>query len=193
MTVAEIFERWLPELYASSGRSAPADAPLVRATISGAAGGAWDIRPGDEGLAVERAGSGPPDVWLRQSAADFLAALTGDPDLPELLPAGFGPLDLLFLDPRDVEMLRQVSGRVLVEVEGKRRRRWSFDVAFGKAGIAAGRARSTIRLDGATFDGLRTGRVPPMQPLMDGRLKLEGDRGLAMQLLLLLGTRLARR
>jgi len=82
---------------------------------------------------------------------------------------------------------------VALEIEGRRRRRWSVDVAFAAAGVAAGRPRSTVRLDGATFDGLRTGAIPPMQPLLDGRLKIEGDRALAMQLLLLLGSRLARR
>jgi hypothetical protein len=32
-----------------------------------------------------------------------------------------------------------------------------------------------------------------LQPLLDGRLALEGDRTLAMQLLMLLGSRLSRR
>ena len=146
-------------------------------------------------LHIAQAAREAPDVWLRQSATDFLTALSPDPDpdLPELLPPGWSALDLLFLDPRDIEMLRQVNGRILVEVAGRRGRRWSFDVGFGKAGVSAGRPRSTVRLDGATFDGLRKGSIPPMQPLLDGRLKLEGDRALAMQLLLLLGSRLARR
>lgn len=194
ITVADFFERWLPEAFAASGRGAPADAPMVRATISGPGGGAWDLRAREDTLAVEAAGRTPPDVWIRQSVADLLAAVAApDPDLPVLIPPGWSPLDLLFLDPRDVELVRQVSGRIAVEIEGKRRRRWSLDVAFGKAGVSAGRPRTTVRLDGTTFDGLRTGKIPPMQPLLDGRLKLEGDRALAMQVLLLLGSRLARR
>jgi hypothetical protein len=194
-TVAQFFESWLPAAFAASGRRAPLDAPVVRASLSGDAGGAWEVQADDDRLSIERPGREPPDVWLRQSAADFLAALasTPDPDLPELLPPGWSALDLLFLDPRDIELLRQVNGRVLVEVAGRRGRRWAFDVGFGKAGVSAGRPRSTIRLDGATFDGLRNGSIPAMQPLLDGRLKLEGDRTLAMQLLLLLGSRLARR
>jgi hypothetical protein len=132
-------------------------------------------------------------VWLRQTAADFRAAFETDPDLPPLLPPGWSALDLLFLDPRDVELLRQVSGRILVEVEGRRARRWSLDVAFGKAGVTAGRPRTTVRIGGATFEGLAAGTIPPMQPLLDGRLAVEGDRALAMQLLLLLGSRLGRR
>jgi hypothetical protein len=194
-TVAQFFERWLPDAFQASGRRAPASAPVVRASLSGPGGGAWDVQATDDQLAVEKAGREPPDVWVRQSAADFLTALapTPDPDLPELLPPGWSALDLLFLDPRDVELLRQVSGRVLVELAGRRGRRWAFDVGFGKTGVSAGRPRATIRLDGATFDGLRGGGIPPIQALLDGRLKIEGDRALAMQLLLLLGSRLARR
>jgi SCP-2 sterol transfer family len=194
-SVTAFFESWLPAAFAASGREAPLSAPMVRATLSGVGGGAWDVQASENDLRVEKASREPPDVWLRQSAADFLSALSPepDPDLPELLPPGWSALDLLFLDPRDIELLRQVSGRILVEVAGRRGRRWAFDVGFGKTGVSAGRPRSTIRLDGATFEGLRNGSIAPMQPLFDGRLKLEGDRALAMQLLLLLGSRLARR
>ena len=93
----------------------------------------------------------------------------------------------------DIELLRQVSGRLLFELEGRRRRRWALDVGVGKTGVSAGRPRTTLRVDAATFEGVRAGTIPPMQALLDGRLKLEGDRGLAMQVLLLIGSRLARR
>jgi len=194
-TVAQFFERWLPSAFSASGRRAPLEAPVVRASLSGADGGAWDVQAREDDLRIEKAGRDAPDVWLRQTSVDFLTALdpTPDPDLPELLPPGWSALDLLFLDPRDIDLLRQVNGRVMVEVAGRRGRRWTFDVGFGKTGVSAGRPRSTVRLDGTTFDGLRSGAIPPMQPLLDGRLKIEGDRGLAMQLLLLLGSRLARR
>ncbi|HVU51034.1 MAG TPA: SCP2 sterol-binding domain-containing protein [Polyangia bacterium] len=194
LDVAAFFERWLPEAFTKSGRRGPLEGPTVRASISGDGGGAWELFVREDVLSVGPVGREPPDVWVRQSAADLRAALGApDPDLPVLIPPGWSALDLLFLDPRDVEMMRQVSGRVALEVEGKRRRRWAVDVGFGAAGVAAGRPRSVVRVDGATFDGLRTGAIPPMQPLFDGRLKIEGDRALAMQLLLLLGSRLARR
>ena len=191
--VADFFERWLPDAFTRSGRRGPLEGPVVRASISGAGGGAWEMFVRDDVLTVGPTSREPPDVWVRQSADDLRAALGApDPDLPLLIPPGWSPLDLLFLDPRDVEMLRQVSGRVALELAGKRRRRWTIDVGFGAAGVSAGRPRSVVRVDGATFDGLRTGAIPPMQPLFDGRLKIEGDRALAMQLLLLLGSRLAR-
>jgi hypothetical protein len=194
IAVAEFFERWLPSAFAATGRPAPADAPTVRASISGPEGGAWDLSPDGRELLVKPASREAPDVWLRQSVADFRVALGGDDaDLPVLLPPGWSAQDLLFVDPRDVDLLRQISGRVLVELEGRRRRRWALDLGLGTAGVTAGRPRSTLRIDGATFEGLRNGTIAPMQPFFDGRLKIEGDRALAMQLLLLLGSRLGRR
>jgi len=190
--IADFFQTWLPAAFAAAGRRAPAQAPRVRATLSGEGGGAWDLECDDDQLLVTSASREAPDVWLRQPAADFRAAFDGDPHLPALIPPGWNALDLLFLDPRDTELLRQVSGRILVELTGSRGRRWSFDAAFGKAGISAGRPRTIIRLDANTFAGLQSGSLPPMQALLGGRLAIEGDRALAMQLLLLFGSRLGR-
>jgi SCP-2 sterol transfer family len=193
ITVVEFFERWLPGAFAASGRQAPLDAPVVRASISGEGGGAWELRAREDGLTVEKPGRPAPDVWVRLSATDLLTALGApDPDLPVLLPPGWSALDLLFLDPRDVALVRQVSGRIAMELAGRRRRRFLLDVGFGAAGVSAGRPRATVRLDGTTFEDLRRGALPPMKPLLDGRLKVDGDRALAMQLLILLGSRLSR-
>src|SRR5262249_17223850 len=40
ITVSEFFARWLPEAFAACGRAGPANAPVVRASISGDGGGA---------------------------------------------------------------------------------------------------------------------------------------------------------
>jgi hypothetical protein len=195
IAVVELFERWLPGAFAAAGQALPAGAPTVRTTISGAGGGTWEIRAQGTTLSIGEAGKDPPDIWIRQSVADLRVALGApDPDLPELVPPGWSVRDLLFAaDPRDVDLVRQVSGRVAFEIDGRRRRRWALDVGFGKAGVSAGRPRTTVRIDGATVEGMRAGTVPPMQMLLDGRLKVEGDRALAMQLLLLVGGRFGRR
>jgi hypothetical protein len=192
-STATFFEEWLPQAYQATARRAPSQSPVVRASISGEGGGAWDLRADDDCLEVAPAGREPPGIWVRQSSTDFRAAFDGDPDLPELIPPGWSALDLLFLDEREADMVRTVHGRILLELKGRRARRWAVDVGFGKTGVTAGRPRTTVRVDGATFEGMQTGSIPPLQPLLDGRLALEGDRALAMQLLMLLGSRLARR
>jgi SCP-2 sterol transfer family len=194
IALSELFERWLPAAFAAAEQRAPADTPVVRVSVSGAGGGGWDLAVEDDELVVSAPGREPPDIWIRLSVADLRVVLGApDADLPELLPPGASASQVLLVDPRDVDMVRQISGRVLLELEGRRRRRWALDVGFGKAGVSAGRPRATLRIDGQTFEGLRAGKIPPMQVLLDGRLKIEGDRALAMQLMLLAGSRLGRR
>jgi len=194
IAVAELFERWLPDAFAAAGHRAPAGAPTVRVSISGAGGGTWEIRAHDMTLSVAAGGKDPPDVWIRLSVADLRVVLGApDPDLPVLLPPDLSARDMLLAEPRDVDLVRQISGRLAFEIEGRRRRRWVVDVGFGKAGVSAGRPRTTLRIDAATFEGMRAGTIAPMQTLLEGRLKIEGDRALAMQLLLLVGGRFGRR
>jgi hypothetical protein len=195
LAAATFFESWLPEAFVRAGRKGLTAAPAVRVTLSGEGGGDWRVRADEDGLAVTVLRPGrhdDVDVWLRQSVADFLAAFDPEPDLPELLPAGWTALDLLFLDERDVALLEQMSGRIVLEISGKRRRRWTLDLAFAKDGINAGRARATVQIDGATYDGLRTKTVAPMQALLGGKVKIDGDRTLAMKALMLTAQRLAR-
>ncbi|HXU63080.1 MAG TPA: SCP2 sterol-binding domain-containing protein, partial [Polyangia bacterium] len=187
---AELFERWLPQAFAAAGLRAPPGAPRLRVSVTG--GGAWDLVASGDALTVTAAGRELPEIWVRLSEADLRVALgVADPDLPALVPEHWSMQDLLMIEPADVDLVRQVSGRLAVEIEGRRRRRWVLDVGFGAAGVSAGRPRTTVRLDAATFEGLRSGALAPMQPLLDGRLKIEGDRALAMQLLLLVGSRLS--
>lgn len=191
---AELFEQWLPGAFAATGQRAPAGTPVLRVSVGGAGGGAWELALDGGELCTTPAGRTPPDIWIRLSAADVRVVLgNADPDLPPIVPAGWSARQLLVVDPADVDLVKQVSGRILLEIEGRRRRRFALDVGFGKAGVSAGQPRTTVRLDGPTFEGLRSGAIPPMQPLLDGRLKIEGDRALAMQLLLLVGSRLGRR
>ncbi len=194
IALPELFERWLPAAFTATGQRAPAGTPVLRVSVSGTGGGAWELALDGNQMRVEPPGRQPPDVWIRLSVADLRVALgAADPDLPPIVSDDWSARHLLLVNPNDVDLVRQISGRLLLEIEGRRRRRFALDVGFGKTGVSAGRPRTTVRLDAPTFEGLRSGALPPMQPLLDGRIKLEGDRALAMQLMLLVGSRLGRR
>ena len=193
ISVEEFFQTWLPSAYEAAALRVPDNAPVVRASITGVGGVVRDLRATEDALVVGPPAREPPGIWVRQNVDDFRATFDGDPDLPSLLPPGWSALDMLFLDAREADAIRSVQGRIALELTGRRGRRWLLDVGFGKTGVSAGRPRTTVRVDGATFEGIQSGAIPPMQPLLDGRLVLEGDRALAMQLLLLLGSRLGRR
>ena len=197
MPASEIIESWLPRAFAAALRRPPPDSPLVRMTLSGPGGGTWDVCVSDDALVVERRElgahgrsdpQGDPDVLLRQSAPDFLALFRDDPDLPALLPANADVMDLLCVDENKIDLLAHIDGRIAVEIHGRRRRRWTLDVAFGPSGMRAGRPRSTVRVDSRTCEELSNGTLAVLPALLAGRLQVEGDRALVMQVVMLVGS-----
>jgi hypothetical protein len=120
--------------------------------------------------------------------ADFLVLFRDDPDLPALLPPDTDVMDLLCVDEGKVALLLQIDGRISFEIQGRRRRRWAIDVAFGRSGMRAGRPRSTVRVDSRTCEELSRGTLVPLQALLAGRLQVEGDRALVMQVVMLVGS-----
>lgn len=200
LSTAEIIESWFPRAFQSKSGYLAASSASVRVSLSGPEGGQWDVSVTGDGMSVDRRevlpGRRPegenPDIWLRQSAPDFRAVFVPDPDLPVLLPAGPASIiDLLCLDERGAELLAKVDGRLKYEIEGRRRRRWAIDVAFGPSGMRAGQPRSTVRVDGGICEKLANREMTPLQALVGGRLRVEGDRGFLMQVLLLVGARLS--
>jgi hypothetical protein len=199
ISASEIIESWLPRAFAAALRRPPPDSPSLRVTLSGQGGGEWDLCATEESLIVQRREPGPrhrprpdsevdhdPDIWLRQGVADFLALFLEEPDLPSLLPPEADVMDLLCIDQGRIGLLAQIDGRVAFEIQGRRRRRWTVDVAFGPSGMRAGRPRSTVRVDSRTCEELAAGALGPLQALLAGRLLVEGDRALVMQVVMLL-------
>jgi hypothetical protein len=198
---SEIIESWLARAFAAASRRPPPDSPSLRVTLSGQGGGEWDLCATEEALIVKRREPGPrhrpspdsevdhyPDIWLRQGVADFLALFHEEPDLPSLLPPEADVMDLLCIDQGRIGLLAQIDGRIAFEIQGRRRRRWTVDVAFGPSGMRAGRPRSTVRVDSRTCEELAAGALAPLQALLAGRLQVEGDRALVMQVVMLVGS-----
>ncbi len=193
---AEIIETWLPAAFAAATRKPEGRSPRVRLSLSGSDGGEWDLQVDDGELAVARrvrtlhVRDDDPDVWIRQSVADFLAVLLPHEDLFEFLPASANVVELLSPESQEMELLDKLDGRIKFELEGRRRRRWAVDAAFGRAGMLAGRPRTTVIIDSGTYEKLAARTMNPVQALLAGRLRVEGDKTFAMQVLMLVATRM---
>jgi hypothetical protein len=191
-----ILEAWLPAVFAPSHERWEGTSPALRLSLSGPGGGDWELQIADGQLQVARMtralGTRPvdPDIWIRMPAADFLAVPFPSEDLIEFLPANADLVDLLFAQAQDVELLEKLDGRIKFELAGRRRRRWSVDVAFGRAGMRAGRPRTTVSIDSGTCEKLAAHALTPLQALLAGRLRVDGDRVLAMQVLMLVASRI---
>jgi hypothetical protein len=191
-----ILEAWLPAVFAESDQRWEVTSPALRLSLSGTGGGDWELQIVAGRLEVARRertlGVRPvdPDLWIRMPASDFLAVLFPEEDLIEFLPADADWLALLFVPSQDLELLRKLEGRIKFELEGRRRRRWSVDAAFGPAGVRAGRPRTVVSIDSGTCEKLAARAVTPLQALLAGRLRVEGDRRLALQVLMLVASRI---
>ena len=55
-------------------------------------------------------------------------------------------------------LLAQIDGRISFEIEGRRRRRWAIDVAFGRVDLIDGGGTRIGALTGALVPGCVSGR-----------------------------------
>jgi hypothetical protein len=197
---AQLIEDWLPGQMAEAVASFGGSSPRVRVSLSGTDGGDWELRVEDGTVRVERLLRVPgqprpadPEVWIRQPARDFLAAFFADPDLPELSSAtmDLGAIWRPLLSEADSVVA--LAGRVRFEVLGRRHRRFSLDLAFGRPGILAGQPRATVEVDAPTCEKLAAGTANPAQVLLSGSLKIAGDRAFALQVLLFAASRFGKR
>jgi hypothetical protein len=193
---AEIIESWLPAVWGAAERKPEGSSPRLRLSLSGSDGGEWDMQIEDGELAVARrvrtmhVRGDDPDVWIRQSTSDFLAVIFPHEDLFQFLPASADIVELLSPESQELELLHKLDGRIKFELEGRRRRRWAVDAAFGRSGMLAGRPRTTVIVDSSTCEKLAARTMNPLQALLAGRLRVEGDKTFAMQVLMLVATRI---
>jgi hypothetical protein len=190
-----IIESWLPKVLSSTGKSMEGTSPCLRLSLSGVDGGEWDLQIAD-GEFVNKALTrrsisrrDDPDIWIRMPAVDFLAVMYPSEDLFEFLPPTIDIVDLLCPESEEMELVEKLNGRIKFELEGRRRRRWSVDAAFGRLGILAGRPRTTVSIDASTCEKLAARTLNPLQALLSGRLRVDGDKTFAMQVLMLVATR----
>jgi len=191
-----ILESWLPEVFSSAGKVMEGTSPRLRLSLSGAEGGEWDLQILDGSFVAKHHTRSiglrrdDPDIWIRQSATDFLAVIYPSEDLFELMPATTDVVELLRPDSQEMELLEKLDGRIKFELEGRRRRRWAVDAAFGRSGMLAGRPRTTVSIDAGTCEKLAARTLNPLQALLGGRLRVDGDKTFAMQVLMLVATRM---
>lgn len=71
-----------------------------------------------------------------------------------------------------------LSGTIKIEIDDE----GSIMVADGGAAVGDGDAECTLGADAETFQGMLSGDVDPTSAFMSGKLRVDGDMGVAMQL-----------
>jgi putative sterol carrier protein len=198
----EFIEEVIPSLFAEVVLDERAEALdfKIGLVLEGEDGGEWTLHfiEGELGIADALA----PDCALTilQSVADWRSGLwEGHPrlvaDAVNQLKAGLdrkSSSGVRLESPRNLEALRDLdnlSGRVDAIIEGDREGigegisegDWRIGVRVG-AGPIPKLPDATIQVGSGQAEAIRSGRLHPLEALMTGQLRLEGDLGLVLQL-----------
>jgi hypothetical protein len=174
------------ERESEEGRRRHADMQAVSATICaevlGAGGGRFYLNIENGRMRADPRAVHPPFLTLRQERSSFdrLAADAGDSMLA-LLGGLSGLAGEMRLTRTRIENLSAVRGLVRFEVAGPRG--FALLTHFGPDPVPELPAAS-ILVDEAVYADLRGGRLDPTQAFLDGKIRVEGDVQLTLQLAL---------
>lgn len=159
-------------------------------------GGEWTLHFVDGELGIEPMRRPDCDVTLIQRIVDWRSALwAGRPafvadavealfSAPGQAPAASALPLTLVPDPRALESLRALRGHLEIRVEGEggaASEDWRLGIVLGPGPIPE-RPDATIQLGAAQAEAIHRGRLHPLEALMTGELRLEGDLGLILQI-----------
>lgn len=194
----EFFEDLIPSLFAELDLGVEQRALDLKLAVclEGEEGGAWTVHfvGGELGIAEGRAEDAA--ITLIQSVSDWRSALwEGRPGLVSDLVAQLEQVGAAGGDapawaaagpavsnPRALEGLRELRG--LIEV-GLASEGWGPDWRLGillGPGPIPETPQAVIRIGAAEAEAIRRGTLHPLEALIGGQLRLEGDLGLILQL-----------
>ena len=154
----------------------------LRIDVRGEGGGAFFLNIRNGRMTAEADAAQAPFLTLVQDLAAFerLAAEAGDSALA-LLGGLSGLAGEMKLTKARIDNLAGVRGSLRFEVTGADG--FALLTQFGD-GPVADPPTTTIRVDPETYAALRGGQLDPQQAFMSGKIQVEGDLQLAMQLAL---------
>jgi hypothetical protein len=173
LSIADLFGTWLPDTFARA-RAAGAMPPdaTIAVTLDGEGGGAWTLAVKGGVLTVSDGADAGALIALRQSAADFRAAIWGEGGSDALLPP---QLDLTAAITGQTKLptaaLANVKGTLRVEIPGFAGRTWSAALTLGGAAAPS----ATVTVDVPTLAQLRDGTLAPANAFFAGKIAVTGD------------------
>lgn len=177
----QFFTTWLPEEVDRLGSAAGIPDMLARVELSGEGGGAWDLHTSGGKLQVTPAQPGAaPLVTLSLSVQDWRAIVVGEPGPVDLAPPASSPLDLLFVDQSSRQLLETISGTFRFEVRDYNGRTWTLTAIFGSE-PRKDPPDAVIATDAETYSAILDRKLSPPEAYFTGKITIEGDAGLGMQ------------
>ncbi len=195
---SEFFERFLPEAFADFPDPLKGVDALLGVRLEDEGGGEWLFRLGKAGLTVEPGSREQAAFSVVQSVDDWRGALweergglIGRQALalfrPGARPAGSAASGLAVApSTAALAQMRTLDGliRVVVTAEeggGDGDRDWGVGFKLGPGAIPDA-PTTTVTVAAADVAAMERGEIHPVQALMAGRIRVDGDLGLVMQM-----------
>ena len=196
ISASEFFERFLPEAFADFPEALKGADVELGVCLEGEGGGEWLFRLDEAGLTVEPGSREQAAFSVVQSVDDWRGALweergglIGRQALslfrPGAKPAGSGAAGLAAApSAAALAQMRTLDGLILVVVtadEGAGDSDWAVGLKLGPGAIPEA-PTATVTLGAADAAAMERGELHPVEALMAGRIRLDGDLGLVMQM-----------
>lgn len=196
---SEFMERVLPEALEAAGLPEGADHLSVKlgVRLEGEGGGEWLLEIGDGRVRVERGTRADAAFTYAQSVDDWRGALwegrggavgraASGLFRPERRGSAGAPGLGAAPSPAALEAMRSLSGMLrLVVTEGGSPETgsgaWRVDLVLGPGDIPA-EPTTTVYVSAADAEAMQRGELDPMQAFMAGRIRVEGDMTLMLQM-----------
>ena len=192
---AELLERWLPRAFADADLPDDVRRSDMRLGLClvGSGGGEWVLEVENGALQVKAASRDDTAFTFVQSVDDWRGALwegrggaIGQASAglfrPGLRTAAQGPAGMGGAPPpAALEQMRSLNGLVRVVVRGGEGGDFAVGFKLGPGAIPA-QPTATLSLDAADAAAMERGELDPLAAFMAGRIRVEGDMGLVMQM-----------
>jgi hypothetical protein len=196
----ELIPRVFREHHERAAQAVPAASQIrasLRSEVQGDGGGVWTISFADGVLEVKPEALPNPLVTFSQTREDWQVSITkGIGRLVAKLAAG-GPMPSgptpgaprPTLTPQKIDLLKKARGVMnfdITQYEGTRTIR--LKLAFSSA-VEGKDPTCTVSLTASDYRDMTSGKLPPQQAFMSGKIRITGDMAFAMQLgtMLLMG------
>ncbi len=180
----DFFAHWLPDELQRLAGETGLPPTVVRFSLSGEGGGSWDLFAEGGRVACATSPCGrPAALTLRLSVQDWRAIIVGEPGPVDLAPPTASATDLLFVDHASQQMLQDIVGVFRFEVRGYNGRTWTLTALFGahEGPQRTGPADAVLRTDAETYAAILARQLPAPEAYFSGRIEIEGDEALGMQ------------
>jgi hypothetical protein len=192
---AELLERWLPRAFAEADLPDDVRNSDMRLglCLEGSGGGEWVLQVENGALQVKPASRDDTSFTFVQSVDDWRGALwegrggaigqaAAGLFRPGLRTAASGAAGMGGAPPpAALEQMRSLNGLVRVVVKGGQGGDFAVGFKLGPGAIPA-QPSATLSLDAADAAAMERGELDPLAAFMAGRIRVEGDMGLVMQM-----------